>query len=230
MPPDAPPAKLGRSILLLRIGLPFVLILAAHAGQAKDVPATCAPKGTSAQCSWKIEDLRPTQVSVGLLHVQNILEDSPEKIQRRAETKPTQVVIGPDDSLYVTDGHHHARAMLEQLHQGIGPATTFCAVVEDDSAVQASTREAFLIWLAGRGQARLNGGDDVDGAIRSGLSPPTSLADMTDDSYRSLASFMESGCVFKAEGDYGEFQLADLMRQASLPAPTVIEFKKRQGR
>ena len=216
----------------MRVGLCLVLLLllsVRHLRAAQDDPLPCAGGGSSRRWMCEIRSLRPTQVSLGFLHVQNILRDDSSKLQARAREKPTKVVVGPDQHLYVTDGHHHARAMSEQSRRGIGPATTICQVVEDGFASAPSGHEAFLTWLAGRGEARLNGGDDVDGAVRPGLFPPESLEGMTDDSYRSLASFMEYGCHFKAQGDFGEFPLADLLRQARVPAPLISRARTIRG-
>ena len=217
----------------MRLGLCLIMMLVLarpDAQAAQDDLPTCMGQGAPQRCMCEIGQLRPTQVSLGFLHVQDILRDEPSKLQARAREKPTQVVIGPDRRLYVTDGHHHARAMLEQSRQGTGPATTICQVVEDDSAMAPSGREAFLVWLADHGHARLNGGDDMGGAIRPGLYPPETLDMMTNDTYRSLASFMEDGCRFKAQGDFGEFPLADLMRQVQVRAPSELAHKNDQGR
>lgn len=214
---------------LILVLLPF--LLATGSVRAAQVPSSdCDASAVGQQCTCEIEKLKPTQISVGWLHVQDILQDPPSRLQSRAEGKPTQVVIGPGGDLYVTDGHHHARAMLEQLRKGGGQATTRCQVIADYSNIGPPARDAFLTWLANRHQARLNGGDDVDGAIRPGVFPPANLAAMTDDSYRSLASFVEDGCGFKTTGDYGQFPLADLMRHARVHVPVDFQHKKQQGR
>ncbi len=206
------------------------LVLSSNAGFSSTNPPPCEGGGSSAHCMCEVEKLRPTQVSLGALHVQDILRKSPVELQERAVDKPIVVVIGPDRTLYVTDGHHHARAILEQFRLGIGPAVTIYRIDEDDTSGAPLERMQFLDWLAARSKARLNGGDDVNGEVRPGLFPPQSLADMTNDSYRSLANFVEHGCEFKMKGDFGEFPLADLMRKAGVKAPTELAKKRAQGR
>ena len=59
--------------------------------------------------------------------------------------------------------------------------------------------------------------------------PPDAMQGMPNDSFRSLASFVEDGCDFKMEGDYGQFPLADLLRHAGVTAPSELAHKKEQG-
>lgn len=80
----------------LRLSFLLLLVLLARNGYAApDALPKCNTQDAAQQCMCEIERLRPTQVSVGWLHVQDILRNDPSKLQERALNKPTQVVIGP---------------------------------------------------------------------------------------------------------------------------------------
>jgi hypothetical protein len=154
-----------------------------------------------------IDTLRPTQMTVGMREVE-------EKRKRWREHKGKKkseflgshmipVIRGPKDRHYVIDHHHLARALLEE---GQGEVVT--SVVAD---LRALDRDTFWVVLDNRGWCHPY---DQHGKRRGFDDIPSSIDDLRDDPYRSLAGELRRlGGFSKETVPFSEFLWADFFRR-----------------
>jgi len=155
----------------------------------------------------KIEDLRPTQMTVGMHEVE-------EKRKRWREHKGKKkaeflgghmipVIHGPKDRPYVIDHHHLARALLDE-----GQTEVLISVVADLSALD---RDAFWVVLDNRGWCHPY---DHNGVRRGFDDIPSSIGELRDDPFRSLAGELRRiGGFSKETVPFSEFLWADFLRR-----------------
>ncbi len=137
----------------------------------------------------KILDVRPTQFSVGAKEIQfrSVKIEGKDEDGTLADYKKEnagKVVIGPDGSFFLVDGHHFARALFE-----MGKESMRVEILKDYSdlswnAFWAKLRQKHLCYLR-----------DSRGRLRSPSELPKTIAGLKDDPYRSL-----SWLVRRAEG------------------------------
>jgi len=154
-----------------------------------------------------IEDLRPTQITVGMREV-----DAKRKSWRHHpdRKKPDflgrhmiPVVWGPKERYYIIDHHHLSLALHKEGVKEI--ATT---VVADLRRLQ---RDAFWVFLDNRGWMHPF---DAGGRRRGYEDLPKSVADMLDDPMRSLAGELRRlGGFAKDTTPFSEFLWADFLRR-----------------
>jgi hypothetical protein len=153
-----------------------------------------------------IEDLRPTQITVGMREV----EAKRQEWQARSETKGAKflgqhmipVILGPKERHYVIDHHHLTRALLEE-----GQTEVLVTVV---GKLDRLDRDSFWFNMDNRGwmhpfdaQGRRRGYEDI----------PKSIRDLVDDPYRSLAGELRRlGGFAKDTTPFSEFLWADFLR------------------
>jgi len=154
-----------------------------------------------------IDTLRPTQMTVGMREVE-------EKRKRWREHKGKKkseflgshmipVIRGPKDRHYVIDHHHLARALLEE-----GQAEVVTSVVAD---LRALERDTFWVVLDNRGWCHPY---DQHGKRRGFDDIPSSIDDLRDDPYRSLAGELRRlGGFSKETVPFSEFLWADFFRR-----------------
>jgi hypothetical protein len=154
-----------------------------------------------------IEDLRPTQITVGMREVE-------EKRQRWREYKGEKkreflgkhmipVILGPKQRPYVIDHHHLARALLDE-----GEKHVLVTVVADLRALEP---DAFWVVLDHRGWVHPY---DEDGQRRGFRAIPKSVGDLLDDPFRSLAGELRrAGGFAKETTPFSEFLWADFLRR-----------------
>ncbi len=154
-----------------------------------------------------IDSLRPTQMTVGMREVE-------EKRKRWREHKGKKkseflgshmipVIHGPKDRHYVIDHHHLARALLDE-----GQSEVLTSVVAD---LRALDRDTFWVVLDNRGWCH----PYDDHGIRRGFDDiPSSIAELRDDPYRSLAGELRRlGGYSKETVPFSEFLWADFLRR-----------------
>ncbi len=155
-----------------------------------------------------ILSLRPTQMTVGMREVK-------EKRKRwRAHTSKRKraellgkhmipVVLGPDGNYYVVDHHHLARALHDE-----GVKDILVTVIADLSVVDKAAFWSVLDHL------RWAYPYDAKGERRPFKEIPRSIADLTDDPYRSVAGEVRRvGGFAKDTTPFSEFLWADLFRR-----------------
>ncbi|HEV2531641.1 ParB-like protein [Phenylobacterium sp.] len=166
-----------------------------------------------------IEDLRPTQITVGFREVgekrlQWREHASGEKGSEFLGRHMVPVVLGPKEKRYVIDHHHLVRALLDE-----GVEELLVNVIADLSRLK---KTEFWIFLDNRSwchpydeEGRRRGFDDI----------PSSIAGMTDDPYRSLAGELRRAGGFAKESTaFSEFMWADFLRRRLKPKLLADDF------
>ncbi|HZV20226.1 MAG TPA: ParB-like protein [Hyphomicrobiales bacterium] len=154
-----------------------------------------------------IDELRPTQITVGYREVQTraqklrgMAQEDGEKYLRK---HVIPVVKGPRDRYYVIDHHHLCRALLEA-----GSKKVSVTVVLN---LQRLDKDAFWVFLDNKG---LLHPFDAEGIRREYKDIPKAIRDMADDPFRSLAGALRrKGGYAKDTTPFSEFLWADFLRR-----------------
>lgn len=190
-------------------------------------PASSKPLTETPQCSAqsrkgdlclaRLEGVRPTQFCVGYQDVERKRKKissntaGPDSGLRFSEKNPGSAILGPEDIIYLVDGHHRARALLDAASE------LFHIRILDDFSHLTMTdfwdgmaRRKF-VWLydcEGRGP-------------QSPLELPASLKELKDDPYRTLAEdAQDRGANKKLDVLYQEFYWANFYR-SRIPSETL---------
>ena len=154
-----------------------------------------------------IEDLRPTQMSVGKREVtikRKQWRDAGEAERvklLRSHTVPA--VIGPKGKHYIVDHHHFARALLEE------DAPHVAVYVLAD--LQHLAKDEFWTFLDNSAWCHAY---DAKGERRDLADIPAKLSDLKDDPYRSLVGgLIRKGGLAKNHAPFYEFLWADFLRR-----------------
>jgi len=154
-----------------------------------------------------IEDLRPTQITVGMREVRakqkNWQQQSAKKKADFLSRHMIPVIRGPKDHFYVID-HHHLSLALH--HEGV--KSVLIIVVAD---LRGLTNEQFWIFLDHRTWVHPY---DASGR-RCGFDKiPRRIPDLKDDPFRSLAGELRrAGGFAKDTTPFSEFLWADFLRR-----------------
>jgi hypothetical protein len=156
----------------------------------------------------EIKQLRPTQMTVGMLQVKHKrtrlreLEKRPAELLDFILEHPVRVVLGPKDKVYVIDHHHLALALMKENLE-----TAPMNVEADFSSLLPAN-----FWKKMKKEEFVHP-YDADGKLKSLSSIPKTLKLLTDDPYRSLAGFVrEAGGFMKVPEPFAEFLWADYYR------------------
>ncbi len=152
-----------------------------------------------------IDDLRPTQITVGLREVEE------KRAEWRAQGKKASflgkhlipVVQGPQNHYYLIDHHHLARALFDE-----GVTEVAITVVADLSRLE---KAAFWVYLDNCSWTHLY---DQKGKRRDHEDLPKHVEGLVDDPYRSLAGALRrAGGYAKDSAPFSEFLWADFLRR-----------------
>jgi hypothetical protein len=166
----------------------------------------------------KLHKLRPTQITVGMIEVQDkrakLTAMKGHEQRDFLEAHPIPAVWGPDDKLYITDHHHLGRAAHDA-----GVEAGFFLVEED-----FSKHEPTDFWRAME-SARWAHPIDEHGRHCSCLTIPGHLEALRDDVYRSLAGYVrDAGGYTKTPTAFAEFLWADYFRARIAVGPKRADF------
>jgi len=155
----------------------------------------------------KILDLRPTQMTVGMIEVKDKRKRFKEMDKKKQETTIGKhmipVVVGPDERYYVVDHHHLARALHDE-----GIKDILVTVIGDLRMVEP---DAFWGVMDNK---RWVYPYDAKGERRPFKDLPKSVKDLKDDPYRSLAGELRrQGGFAKDTTPFSEFLWADFLRR-----------------
>lgn len=153
-----------------------------------------------------IDDLRPTQLTVGLKEVErkrHHWRDQGKNGGKFLGRHMIPVVLGPKQRSYVIDHHHLARALHDE-----GQTEVLTTVVADLSKLG---REAFWVFLDNRGWLHPF---DERGKRQDYSAIPKHIGKLIDDPFRSLAGAVrEAGGYAKETTPFSEFIWADYFRR-----------------
>lgn len=155
-----------------------------------------------------IGEARPTQSTVGYEEVRRNLPEirlaageGAEAFDRFLRDRPGFVIRGPSGQMYLTDGHHFARALQE-----FGLREMYIEVKKDWSDKTPGEfwdkmREKQKVYLKKFGR-------EITTAEL-----PRRIVDLEDDAYRSLAWLLKQRGVYeKTDAPFQEFVYADYLR------------------
>lgn len=154
-----------------------------------------------------LQGLRPTQLTVGMIVVQDKRKhlDGMKAAERQDFMKehPMPAVVGLEGKLYITDHHHLGRAALEA-----GVPTGFFLVEAD---LSKCTLESF--WKEMNENLWVHPLDE-NGVRHCYSMLPDRLGKLVDDVYRSLAGYVrDEGGFDKTPTAFAEFIWADFFRR-----------------
>lgn len=155
-----------------------------------------------------IEDLRPTQMTVGMREVMEKRKRFREHGTKKKQdeligTHMIPVVQGPNKRYYVVDHHHLARALLDE-----GVKDILVTVIGDLTMVD---KDAF--WGVMDNKRWVYPYDDK-GERRHFKDLPKEISDMKDDPFRSVAGELRrAGGFAKDTTPFSEFLWADFLRR-----------------
>ena len=154
-----------------------------------------------------IDDLRPTQITVGMREVEAMRKAwrarQGDKAAEFLGRHMIPVIVGPRDRYYVIDHHHLARALHEE-----GVEKVFVTVIAN---LRLLERASF--WFVLDNHNWMHPFDD-EGRRRRYEDIPTSVRDLVDDPFRSLAGELRrAGGFAKDTTPFSEFLWADFLRR-----------------
>jgi hypothetical protein len=154
-----------------------------------------------------IAELRPTQITIGMREVM-----AKRKHWRETRTKKggkflgkhmIPVIVGPKQRHYVIDHHHLARALHDE-----GVKDVAVTVIANLSRLEP---DAFWTFMDNRSWMHPY---DAKGERRPYKDIPTSMSDLVDDPFRSLAGELRrAGGFAKDTAPFSEFLWADFLRR-----------------
>jgi hypothetical protein len=158
-----------------------------------------------------ITDLRPTQVTVGMVEVaakrrawrDKCAGGDPEKAAAFLDRHMIPVIAGPKGRSYVIDHHHLARALLDEgvTHVRVTVIGNLEGLGSDEFWGVMDMRS----WMHPF---------DADGVRQTAKAIPKSIADLADDPFRSLAGELRrQGGYAKDTTPFSEFLWADFLRR-----------------
>jgi hypothetical protein len=154
----------------------------------------------------KVHKMRPTQITVGMLEVNEkkemISKMNDDELLDFLRKNPIPAVLGPEGRMYLTDHHHLGKALND-----LNIDRCFFIVQHDLSTVPV---EKFFDVLA---TLELVHPYDANGQKRDCCEIPHHIEHLIDDPYRSLAGFVrKAGGYVKTNKAYTEFLWADYFR------------------
>jgi hypothetical protein len=154
-----------------------------------------------------IANLRPTQITIGFHEVAEKRKAWRERSSGKGSAylghHMIPVVLGPKGRPYVTDHHHMARALHDE-----GVKDVLIDVVAD---LRTLDRDSFWVVMDCRGWCHPY---DAEGVRKDFAAIPVSIADLTDDPFRSLAGGLRrAGGFAKDVTPFSEFLWADFLRR-----------------
>jgi hypothetical protein len=153
-----------------------------------------------------IEELRPTQMTVGFREVAEKRREWKERSAQRAGEylghHMVPAVLGPKHRYYLVDHHHLALALHEEKQKDV-----LVTVIADLSALPKTT---FWTYLDNRAWCHPY---DAAGRRRTFDDIPTNVSELANDPYRSLAGELRrAGGFAKDTTPFSEFLWADFLR------------------
>lgn len=153
-----------------------------------------------------IRSLRPTQITIGLIEVEQRRVDWDELGDKKASflgQHMIPVVIGPKKRPYVIDHHHLARALHDEGQKTV--------LIQPIAVLDSLSQEHFWRFLDNQGWLHPF---DEHGERQLYSAIPKKIGQLADDPFRSLAGAVrKAGGYAKDARPYTEFIWADFFRK-----------------
>jgi len=158
-----------------------------------------------------IDDLRPTQMTVGYREVKQKREEWRDRSDKHASEylgrHMVPAVLGPKDRYYLVDHHHLTMALCEEKQKDV--------LVTVIATLTSLSRASFWTYMDNRAWCHPY---DAEGKRRDFDAIPRRVADLVDDPYRSLAGELRrAGGFAKDTTPFSEFLWADFLRSRVRP-------------
>jgi hypothetical protein len=172
-----------------------------------------------------IEDLRPTQITVGMVevrekkkHIEKVAQH-PHHLAEFVAEHAIPVVAGRKGRFHLIDHHHLARALWEAgVPQGDFDVVSDLSNLDADAFWQEMERQAWVHPYDEHGRKQ-----PVDGI-------PHHVSALKDDPYRSLAAYVRNaGGYQKTPTPFAEFLWADYFRTRMPLADLTDHFERAVG-
>lgn len=153
-----------------------------------------------------IDDLHPTQLTLGLAEVQvraaAMAAMSKSALKALVRNKPVPYVIGPGGRFYMVDHHHLCRALHDIGKKRVVLGACKADLSDADPDVFWPRMEAAgCCWPI-----------DADGNRRPGRKIPGHVAELTDNPWRSLARGLRGRAYANEDTPFQEFMWGDYFR------------------
>lgn len=203
--------KLQLMILSVFLPISFSLATLASTDASSDVIRQCSKTSLVGDfCRIEVSQLRPTQITVGMITVQEKQREiskkkkDPTELNSFLKKKYEPVVIGPRENFYIVDHHHLARALWEEKI-----ATTYASIIANYSNL-----DQVEFWKVMNEQNWIFPFDENGNGPLSWENIPKNISDLRDDPYRSLATRVrDEGGYKKTKILYAEAQWANFFRK-----------------
>ena len=163
-----------------------------------------------------ILELRPTQMTIGQREVtwrKRKLEKKYEKLDEEEfkeflKEKAADVIIGPGGKVYIVDGHHHTRALLETDYNWtyVRVEKDWSSLSEEEFArrMQGPHRGRPYVWLR-----------DENGIQRCFADLPRDISKLKDDPLRSIVFYLTRLKIIQKNENFpwfGEYRIVEWLR------------------
>lgn len=153
-----------------------------------------------------IAELRPTQMTLGLDEVASraakIAKMEPDDLKALLKKKSIPYVLGPGKKIYIVDHHHLARALW---------SLKIPEAVLGQRLADWSDKETKEFWRLMESH-HYCWPIDADGNRRPYAAIPTSIADLTDNIWRTLGRRLRGKAFEDLDTPYQEFMWGDYFR------------------
>jgi len=205
---------LGAAVLLG--SLPFSLLA-----------GTCQPcDSADTLCKLHVDELRPTQFSVGSVAVtckaQKISEKSKKKLKKYLADEKRQIpaIVGPDGYFYMTDHHHLSTALYRAVSSKWGNKSKVLTIqILDNFTTKDVTWGEF--WEAMQEEHRSYNYDNKGTPDMNFALLPVDVSGLLNDPYRTLSRWVRESCGYVKSG---KEQCDGIRTDHKHAAPYFMEF------
>ena len=195
---------------ILKIGILILVLIASSCTRKKT--HTCDKHTKKGKCFIKIDNLRPTQYSLGMLSISSkVIEIESAytngKIEKFLKSKTAPAILGPDNNYYITDRHHTSfaitKASIPQEYKRLRLKILLNWSDLSFSEFEKRMIDNKYVWLR-----------DEKHNEREFKDLPKRISDLSDDPYRSLAwKVRKEGGFNKVKVSYLEFYWGMFFKQ-----------------
>lgn len=199
----------------------FIFVGSIFAGPNFENAPQCSSALSQGQVCYvtNLKNIHAGQFNYGEQYVNNWVQENkiiePDVYQHQVlESNILSIVIAPNGTLYLVDGHHRSRATMELAREEQQQYKIYLKVYKKFPQSQSQqAMNTFWNWMTTTHNIWLKD----NGVLKDTNALPTSVEDTTNDKYRSLTGWLgEAGWCFNEQVgqdvNYLEFYWADYFR------------------